>query len=77
MILAALHAVASSYVLQFALLAGAVAIAAWIFIRRVQRQAQEGCFRLDDRERHVVGHYRLGEAPEGERAKLFGCDAAL
>ena len=29
------------------------------------------------RERHVVGHYRLGEALEGERTDLFGCDASL
>src|SRR5215469_13590708 len=27
-------------------------------------------------ERHVVGHYRLSEALEGERADLFGCDAS-
>ena len=27
-------------------------------------------------ERHVVSHYRLGEALEGERADLFGCDAS-
>jgi hypothetical protein len=32
---------------------------------------------LDGRERHVVGHNRLGEALEGERAKLFSCDASL
>src|SRR5437763_9393729 len=32
--------------------------------------------RLSGRERHVVGHYGLGEALEGEYAKLFGCDAA-
>ena len=25
---------------------------------------------------HVVGHYRLGEALEGEWAKLFSCDAS-
>ena len=33
--------------------------------------------RLDGRERYVVGHNRLGEALEGERAKLFSCDASL
>ena len=33
--------------------------------------------RLTTYERHVVGHYRLGEALEGERADLFGCDASL
>ncbi len=33
--------------------------------------------RLDRRERHVVGHYRLGKTLEGERAKLFSCDAPL
>src|SRR5262249_20304664 len=33
--------------------------------------------RLDGRQRHVVSHYRLGEALEGERAKLFSCDASL
>src|SRR5215472_9298767 len=32
--------------------------------------------RLGGRERHIVGHYRLGEALEGERANLFGCDAS-
>jgi hypothetical protein len=32
--------------------------------------------RLGERQRHVVGHYRLGEALEGERANLFGCDAS-
>ena len=33
--------------------------------------------RLDGPERYVVGHHRLGEALEGESAKLFGCDASL
>ena len=33
--------------------------------------------RLDGPERYVIGDNRLGEALEGERAKLFGCDAAL
>ena len=33
--------------------------------------------RLDGRERYVVGHHRLAEALEGERAKLFSCDASL
>ena len=33
--------------------------------------------RLDGRERYVVGHNRLAEAFEGERAKLFSCDASL
>jgi hypothetical protein len=33
--------------------------------------------RLDGRERYVVGHNRLAEALEGERAKLFSCDASL
>src|SRR5262245_39355473 len=33
--------------------------------------------RLGSRERHVVGHYRLGKTLEGERAKLFRCDASL
>ena len=28
-------------------------------------------------ERHVEGHYRLGEALEGECTNLFGCDASL
>ena len=28
-------------------------------------------------ERHVEGHYRLGEALEGECANLFGCDSSL
>ena len=32
--------------------------------------------RLTACKRHVVGHYRLGEALEGERADLFGCDAS-
>ena len=32
---------------------------------------------LGGRERHVVGHYRLGEAFEGERAHLFGSHLAL
>ena len=32
--------------------------------------------RLGGRERHVVGHDRLGEALEGERANLFGYDAS-
>ena len=32
---------------------------------------------LAGRERYVVGHYRLAEALEGERAKLFSCDASL
>ena len=27
-------------------------------------------------ERHVEGHYRLGEALEGERTNLFGCEAS-
>ena len=27
-------------------------------------------------ERHVVGHYRLGETLEGKRAKLFGGDSS-
>src|SRR6516164_769140 len=33
--------------------------------------------RLGGHERHVVGHYRLGQALEGERAKLFSCDTSL
>ena len=33
--------------------------------------------RLDGCERHVVGNYRLSEALEGERAKLFSRDASL
>jgi hypothetical protein len=33
--------------------------------------------RLGGRERHVVGHDRLGETLEGERANLFGCEASL
>ena len=33
--------------------------------------------RLGGRERHIVGHDRLGEALEGERANLFGGDASL
>src|SRR3954471_4671278 len=33
--------------------------------------------RLDGRERYVVGHNRLAEAFQGERAKLFSCDASL
>src|SRR6516165_344791 len=33
--------------------------------------------RLGGHERHVVGHYRLGQALEGERAKLFSCDTPL
>ena len=32
---------------------------------------------LGDRERDVVGHYRLGETLEGERADLFGHNASL
>ena len=32
--------------------------------------------RLATCERHVVGHYRLGEALESECANLFGCDAS-
>jgi|SRR6516162_3563200 len=32
--------------------------------------------RLGGRMRHVVGHYRLGEALESEWAKLFSCDAS-
>ena len=32
---------------------------------------------LGGRERHIVRHNRLGEALEGERAKLFSCDACL
>ena len=31
---------------------------------------------MDGREWHVVGYYRLGEALEGERAKVFSCDAS-
>jgi hypothetical protein len=31
---------------------------------------------LGSRERHVVGNYRLGKAPEAERANLFGYDAS-
>jgi len=31
---------------------------------------------LTTHERQVVGHYRLGEALEGERASLFGYDAS-
>jgi hypothetical protein len=31
---------------------------------------------LAGREWHVVGHYRLGEALEGERANLFGYKAS-
>jgi integrase len=30
--------------------------------------------RLTTYKRHVVGHYRLGESLQGERANLFGCD---
>src|SRR5215468_8082748 len=33
--------------------------------------------RLGRRERHVVGHYRLRETLESDRAKLFSCDASL
>ena len=33
--------------------------------------------RLDGRERHVVGHYRLGETFQGERAELFERDASF
>jgi hypothetical protein len=33
--------------------------------------------RLHSREWHVVGHNRLGETLQGERANLFGCDASL
>ena len=33
--------------------------------------------RLTTYKRHVVGHYRLGEALEDERANLFGCDISL
>jgi len=32
---------------------------------------------LAGRERHVIGHNRLSEALESERAKLFGGDASL
>src|SRR6516165_7101483 len=32
--------------------------------------------RLTTYERHIVGHHRLGEALESERANLFGCDAS-
>ena len=32
--------------------------------------------RLGGHERHVVSHYRLGEALEAERANLFGYDAS-
>ena len=32
---------------------------------------------LGSRERHVVGHYRLGEALEGKRANLFGYNTSL
>jgi len=32
--------------------------------------------RLTTYERHVVSHYRLGEALEAERANLFGYDAS-
>jgi hypothetical protein len=31
--------------------------------------------RLAGRERNVVGHYRLRETLQAERANLFGCDA--
>jgi hypothetical protein len=33
--------------------------------------------RLDSRERHVVGNYRLSEALECERAYLFGWDVPV
>jgi hypothetical protein len=33
--------------------------------------------RLAGRERHVVGHDRLGESLQSERANLFGCDTSL
>jgi hypothetical protein len=33
--------------------------------------------RLTTYERHVVGHYGLDKALEGECANLFGCDASL
>jgi hypothetical protein len=33
--------------------------------------------RLTTYKRHVVGHYGLGKALEGECANLFGCDASL
>src|SRR5262245_24115266 len=33
--------------------------------------------RLNARERHVVGHNRLGEALQRERANLFSCHSSL
>ena len=33
--------------------------------------------RLTTHGRHVVGHYRLGEALESERANLFGYEGPL
>src|SRR5689334_16255459 len=32
---------------------------------------------LGDREWNIVGHYRLGEALEGDWPKLFSCDTSL
>src|SRR5881394_240229 len=33
--------------------------------------------RLRGRERHIVGHNRLGKAFQGDRANLFSCDASF
>jgi hypothetical protein len=33
--------------------------------------------RLAGHERHVEGHYRLGETLQSERANLLGCDASF
>src|SRR6516164_4225509 len=33
--------------------------------------------RLTTDKRHVVGHYRLGESLQRERANLFGCDTSF
>ena len=47
----------------------------WLSTRRPPFDNAES--RLTAYKRHVVGHYRLGESLQGERANLFGCDTSF
>src|SRR6516225_6139047 len=50
---------------------------AGMFSAPVKHSVGRPSSRLDSHERHIVGHDRLGEALEGERAQLFSCGASL
>src|SRR5262249_6271032 len=49
--------------------------AIWLSTRRPPFDNAES--RVTTYKRHVVGHYRLGESLQGERANLFGCDTSF